>query len=401
MATFGTNLRRARTERGLSQAELGGERFSASYISHLERGKRMPTTGVAEYLAARLAVSVGVLLDDLSSDSVSATVSQVLLYEALTRHEYDTVDRGAMASTSAGDHFAAMQVRAQAQLERGDFRECLRTTDELLESAVAATSPVLRAITLAIRSRALRADGALSAARDAATEAVEAVEAKGDCPTEVVVAARTAEIAALAELGDASALALATEELDRLTATLPEGHSRALAAWSIGNVRFAEGRIAEAVAAHDEAARLLRPEASLRAWARFHKATAALRVEAGIDDSGVDALIERAAHGLAIVGNAHDCAELDLLRARRSIPTDPLRALNLAGETLDGNNLPNQTVAEAELVRASALEALGRRHEQTAALRHAAEALTSSGATERAVSIWRAVVESQEPAAAP
>lgn len=390
MATFGANLRRLRSQRAISQTDLGGDRFSASYISHLERGTRRPSAEVVSFLAERLAVPVDDLLDDLPDADVSATVSQVLMYEALSRHEYVTVEREA-----AGDQFAVLQVSAQAQLEQGDLVGCLDTTEDLLQSRVASSSPVLRAVALSTRSRALRADGQLLAARAAATEAVEATRAAVDCPAEVVVAARTAEIAALAERGETAALAPATEELARLAAELHDSHTRALAAWSVGNVRFTEGRYDEAIAWHDDAARLLRPEASLRAWARFHKASAELRIEAGFD-TDVDAMIERAEHGLAIVGNADDLAELELLRASRLTATEPDRALEMIDDVLLANELPGQTIAESQILRATAFAALHRPDDQRAALERAAEAFTAAGAPERAVTVLREILGLQD-----
>ncbi len=42
-AEFGVMLRQARKSKGMSQAELGGDKFSGSYISHLESGRRAAT----------------------------------------------------------------------------------------------------------------------------------------------------------------------------------------------------------------------------------------------------------------------------------------------------------------------------------------------------------------------
>ena len=39
-AEFGARLREHRRSRGLSQCDLGGDRFTGSYISHLESGRR-------------------------------------------------------------------------------------------------------------------------------------------------------------------------------------------------------------------------------------------------------------------------------------------------------------------------------------------------------------------------
>lgn len=58
----GLRIREARTDKGLSQKDLVGERFSKSYISSIERGKITPSLKALEYIARRLNVTVGYLL---------------------------------------------------------------------------------------------------------------------------------------------------------------------------------------------------------------------------------------------------------------------------------------------------------------------------------------------------
>ncbi|MDB5082153.1 MAG: hypothetical protein JWP00_4077 [Chloroflexi bacterium] len=58
----GLRIRESRTDKGLSQKDLVGERFSKSYISSIERGKITPSLKALEYIARRLNVTVGYLL---------------------------------------------------------------------------------------------------------------------------------------------------------------------------------------------------------------------------------------------------------------------------------------------------------------------------------------------------
>ncbi len=58
----GLRIREARTDKGMSQKDLVGERFSKSYISSIERGKITPSLKALEYIARRLGVSVAYLL---------------------------------------------------------------------------------------------------------------------------------------------------------------------------------------------------------------------------------------------------------------------------------------------------------------------------------------------------
>ncbi|MEI6045828.1 MAG: tetratricopeptide repeat protein [Chloroflexota bacterium] len=61
----GLRIRESRTEKGMSQKDLVGERFSKSYISSIERGKITPSLKALEYIAKRLSVSVSYLLTGL------------------------------------------------------------------------------------------------------------------------------------------------------------------------------------------------------------------------------------------------------------------------------------------------------------------------------------------------
>lgn len=73
----GLRIREARTDKGLSQKDLVGERFSKSYISSIERGKITPSLKALEYIARRLNVTVGYLLTGVhpgQSSTTSATV---------------------------------------------------------------------------------------------------------------------------------------------------------------------------------------------------------------------------------------------------------------------------------------------------------------------------------------
>jgi len=59
----GVNLRRWRTERGLSQEELGFEaELDRTYISGVERGVRNPTVTVLQKLAKALKIEPAELL---------------------------------------------------------------------------------------------------------------------------------------------------------------------------------------------------------------------------------------------------------------------------------------------------------------------------------------------------
>ncbi|MFI5261855.1 MAG: helix-turn-helix domain-containing protein [Candidatus Limnocylindrales bacterium] len=59
---FGTRLRRARLQAGLTQAELAGDHYTKAHVSALEHGLAQPSVTALEYFARRLAISTAGLL---------------------------------------------------------------------------------------------------------------------------------------------------------------------------------------------------------------------------------------------------------------------------------------------------------------------------------------------------
>ena len=61
---IGSNLRRLRKERGLTQEDFATDSgFDRGYVSGIERGVRNPTITVVEKIANALDVAIGELLD--------------------------------------------------------------------------------------------------------------------------------------------------------------------------------------------------------------------------------------------------------------------------------------------------------------------------------------------------
>lgn len=73
----GLRIREARTDRGMSQKDLVGERFSKSYISSIERGKITPSLKALEYIARRLDLSVAYLLTGIHPASTNKTTLEI------------------------------------------------------------------------------------------------------------------------------------------------------------------------------------------------------------------------------------------------------------------------------------------------------------------------------------
>jgi tetratricopeptide (TPR) repeat protein len=89
-AGLGDRVRQLRINRGLTQTDLAGERFSKEYLSQIERGKTRPTAETIEWLAARLGVDRSFLETGVSSSDRDRAESIVARAEAaIEGHEYD------------------------------------------------------------------------------------------------------------------------------------------------------------------------------------------------------------------------------------------------------------------------------------------------------------------------
>ncbi|MDI3279618.1 XRE family transcriptional regulator, partial [Arthrobacter sp. AL08] len=88
-------------------------------------------------------------------------------------------------------------------------------------------------------------------------------------------------------------------------------------AWVIGNVAFMRHDYPEGIKYHERAARMLSPANDIDLWARFNKASAAVRLSSGIVEPETLSSIERAELALSIVGgNKSDQLEVAFIRAR-------------------------------------------------------------------------------------
>ena len=87
---FGEKLRAERLERGLTQAELGKDLYSPSYISLLETGRREPTADVIEELARRLELAPKAL--EAWSQPISVSDAEYVLAGLYARQAWDLRD---------------------------------------------------------------------------------------------------------------------------------------------------------------------------------------------------------------------------------------------------------------------------------------------------------------------
>ena len=399
---FGSLLREARRRQGLSQAELGGGKYSGSYISHLESGRRTASPEVVEFLSRRLGVSLleWGLAPAPNPAFLGGTFEDLLVAErARSEHDWaSAIAHATQAAASAeaaadgGRHWEAMYVVAQGRFASGEFAEAARLADALSTHEIAQQFAVARAQALSLASIANRASDHLGWAIAFGARAVEAASA---APPIILAEALMSLVSAMSEAGHAP------EEsrpyLDRLAALSPRltsDHSRGMIAWTMSGAAFVAGDIGEGLRLQAHAGDLLDPRRDLRLWLRFHSTAARWRLGAGITD-GVADLLQTASLGLQILGNNYDVVELRQSEAKLALLTgNPEGGYATIRGILDDPVLggPEMSRGQSELVLAECLEALGRLEESRHQFVAAALQLEVEGRLRQAIDAWRCSV---------
>jgi transcriptional regulator with XRE-family HTH domain len=138
-STLGQRLRVLRNERGLSQADLAGELVSASYVSLIESGKRLPEREVLEGLARRLGVSTiyletGVAPEEITEQRLMLQFGEIALANGSTEEAFRQFTE--LAGAASGEiRLGAIWGLARAEEARGNLHAAVAHRDALLESS--------------------------------------------------------------------------------------------------------------------------------------------------------------------------------------------------------------------------------------------------------------------------
>jgi transcriptional regulator with XRE-family HTH domain len=402
---FGEKLRAERLERGLTQAELGKDLYSPSYISLLETGRREPTAEVIEELARRLELAPKAL--EAWSQPITVSDAEYVLAGLYARQAWDLRDYQLAASHAAAAAKIALEgkntsawwnmtyMQAECLMKQGNLQECQRIIQHLLEHPMATES-----VGLGVRARQMLAavchgQGQLSVAVEHAMEAVR-LSAQLPKNSTIIIGAHRALIGALAESGrldEAWKYCQAMiDHVDELSMSQLAGE----VAWVVGNVAFMRHDYTEGVKHHERAARLLSPANDIELWARFNKASAAVRLSSGIVEPETLSSIERAELAFSIVGGTKsDELEVAFIRARWLYLTgDIVAAVEKLREIhAERASLAKHTAGEVSLLLGKSLKAAGESEEALVHLEEAQKAFSAAGAADRVQQAMDAVLE--------
>ena len=330
----------------------------------------------------------------MPSNSVSPlyATAELQAHEHRTNHAF--VDAAASAHNAAeiarneGDvdgWWNMTFLQAENLLDAEDFGACAELASSLVAGGRSVAEPHVRAQAYILLAKARQGAGLLEEAAVAARSAVELVEDEHHMDTNVK--ARQALIAALADSGSleeawAESLALAESiEAEVDDQLVGKGY------WVIGNVAFLCNKVQEGLEFHELAASTLSPAKNLDVWAKFNKASAAMRLAADVADADTLRCIERAELATDVIGGSPN--DFLLLRLNRGhwnyLAGDPRAAIELLeGVCAEGDKSLPQILGEACLLLGRSHAALGDHDAARERLAQAAEHFEAAGAQQRA-----------------
>ncbi len=273
-------------------------------------------------------------------------------------------------------------LRAESYLSDANFEACAEAASTLVKDAQA-ISPQLRAQVHILMAQAHQGSGLLDSA---AAEAKAAADLTGnESDVEINVRARQALIAALADSGKLSEAWSECKELAGVISDELDEQLAGKAYWVIGNVAFLCDDVPEGLRYHELAATTFSPARNLNVWAKFNKASAAMRLAANVADADTLRCIERAELATDVIGGS----EIDLLLLRRNrahwsyLAGDAASAVAILEDVCTATTA-SQVLGDAWFLLGRAYLATGDKNAARQALSEAAVHFESAGAPHRA-----------------
>jgi transcriptional regulator with XRE-family HTH domain len=384
---FGRKLRALRRQRGLTQAELGGDEMSTSYVSLLEAGKRRPTVELALRLAARLDVAPTVLLDpaDLPADETESLSVLDLRYAelALLSGGFDEAYRlyeafRRQVAEASPWWLAASGGMAQAKERLGDLDEATSLYREWLAVDWQAHGAVVESSTmLAGLCRCLRERGLLASEADRIEQALEVIRALELDATPVALELVSHLAAIRQEQDDAARANALLAEAAELIEKAGRAESLADTYWNASTIARRAGQLGQAMELAECAIATYRAATGADALARVRVACAGAPGVLGRQVGSTVGLLEVA---LRECGSAVDIARCEVELSGALMTADPERAHALATAALARVGPAFRlSRAEARSALGRAAWELGRRDEAIRSFHEAADELAELG----------------------
>ncbi|WP_162872915.1 helix-turn-helix domain-containing protein [Austwickia chelonae] len=399
MLSFGSRLRAARLEKGMSQEQLGAPLFSRSYMSLVESGQRPPTHEVIVHVAERLGLDPVILekwhaLEGQAFD-IEVAIAQIEVLSAFVENDFDDVRTWAGRLRALTDDeqrlglwWVSSYVRILCDFSAGAYSSAKETAQSLRQHISSSLSPQLSGRVDSLLAQILRANGDLEEAVAAAESAVGALSGL-DSTESAYISSRVVLASCLGELGRTDE---ALGHLDSLGLVSPDKVSQldwGKTHWARGNLYFLNGDHAAGCREHDLAIPLIDPVRHLRLWGRLHRSSATMRIKSGGPIDDVPGLLAKADMVEQISPTTTGMAELTIARGMYWAAREEWNAAFTAlhAGLIDAEALAPQTRADAYETLGEVTARCGRVAEAADHFARATALFTQVGAHARAAQI--------------
>jgi tetratricopeptide (TPR) repeat protein len=161
-AQLGRRVRKLRSEKGLSQDDLAGTRYTAAYVSHIEHGKRRASEEALRFFADQLGISYEELLTGRSPEAdlmleLEIERSFAAIHEGNAKESLERLESARSEAREVGASRALARAEegiALALFKQGLYKEAL-VTYEGLDANLTDASPEDRTPAVVGRARSL------------------------------------------------------------------------------------------------------------------------------------------------------------------------------------------------------------------------------------------------------
>lgn len=405
-ATVGRRIAELRQRRGLTQAQLAGSRLSASYVSLIEAGRRMPSPAVVVYLAQVLGCSAAQLTGEEGPPGAPQVELLIRRAEmegasgfpaiALDRFEEAAKLAAGLAAPALVNRARAGRAKSLEQL--GRLGEAAAAWEQLIDASRLDAVNGLETTAIVGLCRCLREAGDLDraiAVGEAYWSSTRSALSPPGSEDAIVIGATL--LGAYLELQDMERCQALSAELMDLADESYTSRGSGAAYWNAALVAEAEGRVSEALWFAERARASFAETEDVRNRARLQVALGGLHLRSDPPDE-LEALrlLSAADPVLRQFGSAVDSAycRTEIARAHLQLGAlDEALSVSLAAMAMFDEAAPPLEIARTLMVAASACYA---RNDDAEALRHAHRAaalLESAGAVKQAASRWAELAE--------
>ncbi len=394
-----TRLRDLRTQAGLTKTALAKPRYTVSYVSQIEAGRRTPSAEALSFFANQLGVTPRYLstgIPDGVEDEVKFRIEEAR--EALRNgkgRDAEEITRSALEDSSRYDlpvlKRQALLVGAEAIAQQGNLQGAVDLYEQLMENDLPQHEAGLAVVGLA---RAYRVMGDLAYAAQVVETFLGRI-AETPLDPSIATELQSVLVSIYFERGDVNKAERAARRALTVASQIDSLEIKAKTYWYASRV-FAEARRWDEALELATRARVLMEEMEDRqSVARLHNAYAFICLES--DPPKLDEArqhLERAETLLEETGGTGDLAYVYEERGRLALLEDrPEEALDYAERGLADSQPDALERARCLFLKGRALAALRRSEEARTALRQAAREFRKQGARQQEASCWRELGE--------